>query len=120
MFIGVDKDTVGMLRRLKERGVLMLAHPNANRTHHEVSSWRFADALDEVHCSHELGCRKPEPEVFRRVLDEHGPSASEVVIVDDVDGHVEAAQAAGLRAVVFTGEATLKRQLDELETGSDA
>lgn len=123
LFLGVDMDTVGVLRRIKEQGVLMLALTNTNRTHHRVWSRRFADALDvfdQVHCSHELGCRKPEPEVFGRVLDEHGLVASEVVFVDDVKGHVEAARAAGLQAVVFTDAATLKRQLDELDTGRDA
>jgi FMN phosphatase YigB (HAD superfamily) len=101
--------------------VTMLALTNTNRMHHEVWSWRFADVLDvfdQVHCSHELGCRKPEPEVFGRVLDEHGLLACDVVFVDDVEGPVEVAQAAGLQALVFTDAAALQRQLDALATGS--
>lgn len=116
LYLGVDEETVAVLRGLKERGVVLLALTNTNRAHHRVWSERFADALDvfdEVHCSHELGCRKPEPEVFARVLEAHQLPASGVVFVDDVEGHVEAAKAAGLGGVVFTDAATLERQLSD-------
>lgn len=118
LYLGVDKDTVGVLRRLRERGVWLFALTNTNRMHHRVWSQRFATALEtfhEIHCSHDLGCRKPEPEVFRRVLDAHALAAHEAVFIDDVQGHVDAARAAGLTALLFTDAATLKRDLDTLE-----
>jgi HAD superfamily hydrolase (TIGR01509 family) len=118
LYLGVDEDTVALLRRVKGRGVIMLALTNTNRTHHRVWSERFADALDlfdQVHCSHDLACRKPEPEVFRRVLEVHGLRAGEALFIDDVPGHVEAAEVAGLEAVVFTDAARLQRRLDALD-----
>lgn len=122
LYLGVDEDTVDLLRRLKERGVLVLALTNTNRTHHGVWSRRFAGALDvfeQVHCSHDLRCRKPEPQVFRRVLKAHGLQAGEVVFIDDVPGHVEAAETAGLEALVFTDAEALRRRLEALDWALD-
>lgn len=117
LLLGVDRDTVDLLHQLRNRGALMLALTNTNRTHHHVWSRRYADALevfDEVHCSHVLGCRKPEPEAFWRVLDEHGLEPGDVVFIDDDPANVTAAQAVGLTALVFTDASTLARQLASL------
>lgn len=118
LYLGVDHRTVGLLRWLRQLGAVVLALTNTNRTHHQVWSRRFADALDvfdEVHCSHALGCRKPEPEVFDWVLNEHGLDPREVVFIDDVAGHVAAAQTMGLQGIVFTDAAMLTRQLAALD-----
>lgn len=122
LYLGVDEDTVAVLRRLRERGVSILALTNTNRMHHRVWSRRFATALDtfhEIHCSHDLRCRKPEPEVFRRVLDAHALVPHEAVFIDDVQGHVDAAKTAGLTALLFTDAATLQRDLDTLDWASN-
>jgi glucose-1-phosphatase len=114
LYLGVNHGTLALLRRLREHGALVLALTNTNRTHHRVWSRRFADALevfDEVHSSHVLGCRKPEPEVFRRVLDEHDLTPEEVVFIDDMPGHVAAAQAVGMEGIIFTDAQTLADQL---------
>lgn len=114
LYLGADSATVDTLQRLRERGVLLLALTNTNRSHHRVWSRRFADVLDlfdHVHCSHHLRSRKPEPEVFRAVLDEHNLKPGEVVFIDDVPGHVSAAKAVGLEGVVFTDASTLAKQL---------
>ena len=122
LYLGVDQDTVAVLRRLRERGVSILALTNTNRMHHRVWSQRFATALDtfhDIHCSHHLRCRKPEPEVFRRVLDAHALAPPEALFIDDVQGHVDAAQAAGLNAVLFTDAATLQRDLETVDWASN-
>lgn len=114
LFLGIDQDTLSLLHRLRERSPLMLALTNTNRTHHRVWSRRFVDALegfDEVHCSHDLGCRKPEPEVFRRVLDEHDLAPRDVAFIDDVPDNVVAAEAVGMAGIVFNDAATLAQQL---------
>jgi glucose-1-phosphatase len=115
LYLGVDDATVGLLQGLRRRGVLVLALTNTNRTHHRVWSRRFAGALaafDEVHTSHDLGCRKPEPEVYRRVLDEHDLSPESVLFIDDEPTHVAGARAVGLQGLVFSDALTLAEQLE--------
>ena len=118
LFLGVDHETLEVLQGLRQRGVLILALTNTNRTHHKVWSRRFADALavfDEVHTSHDLGYRKPEPEAFRRVLDKHDLAPEDVLFVDDVPDLVAGAEAVGLNGVVFTDAPTLAQQLEAFD-----
>jgi glucose-1-phosphatase len=118
LFLGVDVGTLDVLQRLRRRGVLTLALTNTNRTHHRVWSRRFADALGvfhEVYSSHDLASRKPEPAVYRRVLQEHGLVPGEVLFIDDLPSHVAAAQAVGLKGIVFTDASTLAEQLEAFD-----
>lgn len=115
LYLGVDHETLDLLQGLRQRGVVVLALTNTNRTHHRVWSRRFSTALevfDEVYSSHELGSRKPEPEVFRRVLAEHDLTPGEVLFIDDTPDNVAGAAAVGLEAIVFTDAPTLAVQLE--------
>jgi 2-haloacid dehalogenase len=57
---------------------------------------------------------KPDPRIFELLLTRHGLDAARTVFVDDGAVNVEAARAAGLQGLVFTDEATLRRDLDRL------
>lgn len=114
LYLGVDRQTLDVLQRVREHGVLLLALTNTNRAHHRVWSHRFAEALHvfhQVYCSHELGHRKPEPQAFRAVLDEHRIDPGDAVFIDDTPGHVAAAQKIGLHGIVFTDAASLAERL---------
>lgn len=118
LYLGVDDGTVAVLRILRDRGALVLALTNTNRTHHRVWSERFADSLevfDDVHCSHDLRARKPEAEAFLRILEMHGLAPEEVVFIDDVPAYVEAARALGLHAITFLDADDLAHRLAQLD-----
>lgn len=110
LYLGADEAVLDVLAALRRRGLRLLALTNTNRLHAPVWRRRFADALavfDAVHCSHELGARKPERAAFTTVLEAHGLRAAETVFVDDLPANVAAAEALGLHGVVFTDAATL-------------
>jgi len=71
--------------------------------------WRpmfpFDEIFDLVVDSGFVGMRKPDPEIYALTLERLGLPAADVVFVDDVDVNVEAALAAGLRAVHFESNA---------------
>lgn len=118
LYLGVDEATVAVLRERRDRGALVLALTNTNRTHHRVWSDRYAGPLEvfhEIHCSHDLGARKPEPAAFLRTLETHGLAPDEVVFIDDVPGYVEAARALGLHAITFLDADDLAHRLAELD-----
>lgn len=118
LYLGIDDGTVAVLRMLRARGALVLALTNTNRTHHRVWSQRYAETLEvfhDVHCSHDLGARKPEPEAFRRVLETHGLAPHEVVFIDDVPAYVAAARTVGLHAITFLDAGHLAERVAELE-----
>jgi epoxide hydrolase-like predicted phosphatase len=76
--------------------------------------WRILDAFDEVFISAELGVAKPDPHIFRLVLERLGVSASEAVFVDDFVENVEAARAAGLNAIHFRSAGQARAELERM------
>jgi putative hydrolase of the HAD superfamily len=86
-------------------------------TERENARYGYSSLFGIVIYSHEVGLQKPDPAIFRLALERLGVSAEEAVFVDDVLGHVHAARAMGMRAVLFryTGEtiAELESILDD-------
>lgn len=54
--------------------------------------------FNAVYYSHQIGMRKPDPEVFRKVLGDNGLTAYKTLFIDDTSRHVEAAKSLGLQA----------------------
>lgn len=62
-----------------------------------------------------LGLRKPDAAIYRRALEILGRPAERILLIDDREKNVDAAAAMGMKAILFTGAATLRRELTELE-----
>ncbi len=67
-----------------------------------------------AHTSSRFGARKPEPEVFKRLLAHHDTAPTAAVFIDDNPRSVAGAQSAGMNGIHFTGIAELKEQLQQL------
>jgi HAD superfamily hydrolase (TIGR01509 family) len=59
------------------------------------------DLFDTVASSAEEGVAKPETEIYRRAATRIGLSPDACVVVDDADANVRAAEAVGMRGLVF-------------------
>lgn len=57
---------------------------------------------------------KPDPRIFRLLLDRYGLRAEECLFIDDSPANVAAAQDQGLQGIVFTGAEDLKIRLGRL------
>jgi glucose-1-phosphatase len=61
------------------------------------------DSLDpwfeKQYLSHEIGMRKPDPEVYRHILGENDLDPAQTLFIDDTSQHVEGARQAGLKAL---------------------
>ena len=57
---------------------------------------------------------KPDPAIYRIVLDRAGVDASDAVFLDDSPTNVEGAIAVGMPAVLFTDVSSARRALAEL------
>ncbi|BCS31904.1 hydrolase [Luteitalea sp. TBR-22] len=69
------------------------------------------DAFDHAWASHELGVRKPDPEIFRLALARLGQPAERVLFFDDAPGNVAVARSLGLQAEVVDGPAAVRAAL---------
>ncbi len=64
--------------------------------------------------SAEIGVLKPDPRIFRWLLDTAGLTARECLFFDDVARNVDGAAAVGMAGRVFTDAATARRDLGAL------
>jgi glucose-1-phosphatase len=60
------------------------------------------NGIDTIVLSHEVGCRKPEPEIFAIAARMAGVAPERIFFTDDIEEHVVAARAAGWDGEVFT------------------
>lgn len=76
---------------------------NVNAAHWSRCVELGVPAMFDAHfLSHEMGLRKPEPEIYRRVAADLGVAPADILFFDDVAANVDAARACGLQAVMVT------------------
>lgn len=61
-----------------------------------------------------VGQRKPELAMYRCAVDILGVPAERILFIDDRQENANGAAAAGMRAIVFQGEAALRQELERL------
>ena len=67
-----------------------------------------------LHASCDFGARKPEPEVFTRLVARYGVNPARALFVDDHDEFVAGARTAGLAAIQFQSAIQLRESLRSL------
>lgn len=87
------------LRPRYRTGILSNSWVGAREREH--ARYGYGDRCDVIVYSHEEGLVKPDPRFFALACARLGVSPAEVVFLDDVRGHVEAARALGMTAIHF-------------------
>jgi HAD superfamily hydrolase (TIGR01509 family) len=108
-------DTVAVLRELRSRYRLAMLS-NVNELHWEFIARQhaFMNWFDHPVASYAVGYRKPDAEIFRIVLGNAGVPPQRAVFIDDVESHIQAAKAIGMRAYRFVNATQLRRDLGEI------
>ena len=105
MLLGFMPDALACLNRLRSTYRLFLLS-NTNEIHIQEIENRvgiaffsdFCSLFEKVYLSHELGLRKPHPEVFTYILEEQDLLANETLFIDDSIQHVQGAIKTGIHA----------------------
>lgn len=108
--------SVAVLRELHAAGVRLVALTNWSAETFPVARSRFdfLDLFDGIVVSGEERVAKPDPAIFRILVERHALDPAATVFVDDKRDNIEAAEAAGLRGVHFTDPAALRDDLSRL------
>jgi len=114
-----DNKMVGFIKNLKKiTSVKVYAMSNIGNEDFEVLKRLIEPGIFErVFTSGAVGMRKPDPEFYRMVLDEIKVEAENAVFVDDKKENVNAAQALGIRGLVFDETARVIGALQEIFHG---
>jgi FMN phosphatase YigB (HAD superfamily) len=67
--------------------------------------------FDPIFFSHQFGDTKPSGVLFEKVAESLETPPSEILLIDDQEGHVQGARSAGWEAVRFESEAELRAEL---------
>jgi 2-haloacid dehalogenase len=113
MVAGDLPGTVEVLADLRTGGVPLYALTNWSAETFALTRHRFEflDWFDGLMVSGEERITKPDPAIFRLLLDRFGLDPQTTVFVDDSPANVAAARALGIDAVRFTGHDRLRRDL---------
>lgn len=114
MILDVPKSTVDLLKSLQGKYRLFLLS-NTNEIHipKAMSEWKktskddFYDCFEHVYLSHEMGLRKPNEEIFRRVCVEQNIQPENALFIDDSAQHIIGARKIGLNTFHLTSEIAL-------------
>jgi HAD superfamily hydrolase (TIGR01509 family) len=104
VWCGVDPDAARVIDGLKRAGLLVAVISNTEdgRLKDSLEAAGLADAFDLTVDSHLVGCRKPDPAIFRLALERLGVEADTAAFVGDSYAHdALAARAAGMRAILL-------------------
>ncbi len=113
MVAGPYPGTPEILAKLRAAGVPDYAITNFNtRTFAECQQrFPFLAGFRDVVVSCTERVMKPEPAIFRILLDRNGLSAAQCIFIDDAEKNVLGARAVGMRAHHFRDAATLAEAL---------
>jgi HAD superfamily hydrolase (TIGR01509 family) len=109
-----DRDVLELAKRLKQRAGIAVLTNNGF-----LVKDSFGELFPELpplfgerlHVAAEFGAKKPDPEVYRRLVARHEIEPGMAMMVDDKPENVEGAEAAGLAGYRFSGIDGLRREL---------
>ena len=81
---------------------------------YRIQTFQLRGLFDQFLSSCYVGLRKPDARMFHLALDVLQRDPHEIAFVDDREGNVEAANAAGMRGVHYQGAQGLKKQFEAL------
>jgi 2-haloacid dehalogenase len=116
MVAGALDGTVAVLRDLREAGVPLYALTNfsAEKFAQTRARFGFLDWFDGIVVSGEERLVKPDPRIYRLLLDRYDLPPELTVYVDDLPANVEAARPLGLTGLRFTDPDRLRSDLSTL------
>jgi 2-haloacid dehalogenase len=116
MLGGAIDDTVAVLDRLHRAGVPLFALSNWSAETYPIArpKFPFLEWFDGVVISGEERIRKPDPRIFRLLLERYGLRAESTAFIDDVAENVAAAQAIGFVGLLYRDGDGLRHDLGRL------
>ena len=108
------------MTELKARGYKLYGLSNWCSTIYRVmKEYKIFNLLDGFVVSSDYQVIKPDPAIYRVLLDKYDLKAEECVFADDRADNVEAAQQVGMQAIVFTTTEAYKEALEPLLAGNE-
>jgi len=98
----LDSHLIDFIRGLRgEFTTVLLSNAWDNLRHLLREFWKIDGLFDHIFISAELELAKPDPAIYKHVIDKLGQDPSELLFIDDFSENIEAAREAGINAIHF-------------------
>lgn len=109
------------LSKEKDYQLILLSNTNENHINYIKNNVPFyedfKDCFDAFYLSHEIGMRKPNPDIFEFILEKHSLKPKNCLFIDDTAEHIATASRLGLHT--WNIEPTREDVIDLFTTKSD-
>ncbi len=114
---GIVPETVEILKRLKAAGYRLYGLTNWNYTKFNLVRHRypFFNLFEDIIVSGQVKLVKPDPAIYRLLLDKIHLGPEDCLMVDDSAGNADAARALGFTSIHFTSPQQFEAELQRLE-----
>lgn len=117
----ISSETISFLKSLKGKYRIFLLsntnelHINAIKESSGIFTYsNFLRQFEKTYYSYEIGMRKPDAEIFEKVLQENDLEADETFYIDDAKQHVSSAEKLGIHTWHFEPELDDISDLDKV------
>ena len=114
--IVAETETVKLLPLLKQSyNVYLLSNTNPRHIKHEVDKrFSFQKNVDRAFYSFDLGCRKPDEEIYLKALKLAGAKPEDSLFIDDVMINIDTARSLGIKTIHYKDPQNLYDELRNL------
>ena len=105
-----------LIQSVKEKGykVFLLSNYPAKLSDMHWARFTFLPEMDGYIISAKVHLAKPDPAIYRMLMDRYRLKPEESIFIDDNPVNVEAAEKLGIRAIHFTDYESLLRELKDI------
>lgn len=107
----VNNEVTEFVKSLKKNFLVVLLTNNYHDLVQNIKS-NYYDFFHYIYASNELGIKKPDKQIYKRVLDDLSLAASECIFVDDKEKNLTPADELGMNTILFTDFNDLKNNID--------
>jgi putative hydrolase of the HAD superfamily len=111
----IDTGLIDYIRELKKNyKIAILSNVGTNQIRDKLLSKEEQELIDVFIFSYEVGMVKPDPGIYQIALEKLGVEPNECIFTDDGERNVEAAEALGIKAFLYTDFIQFKHDLQSV------
>lgn len=111
----INTELVDYVKQLmKNYKIVCLSNGTREWTLRVIIDHGLTELFDEVVLSGDLGIVKPSPEIYTYTLEKLYITADQAILVDDREVNIEAAEALGIRSLLFSDTKTFIAEFEKL------
>jgi len=111
------QETIDLIHELAgnaNHDLFVLSNMHKTSIHYLESNYDFWDLFRARTISCRIKMVKPEPEIFRHLLDSNSLAPQDTIFVDDMLANTQAAEAFGIRTIHFRNTSKCREELEEM------